>query len=393
LKKIFINLIMVAVSILFSAVICEMAARIFLKPVDYLSVITANDPILGHKILPFASGHDAWGFRNPGIPVNATIVTLGDSHTYGNAAKMNESWPFVLERLTANKVYNLGMGGYGPNQYYSLFQSKALLLKPKTIICGLFMGDDLDNAYCITYGLDYWKAFRDTTMAKSTEGCVWEMNTGSSWNAKARHWLSSHCVLYQVIVHGPVLGWLKGMVQIKRAEKPNGSTAVLNMKSKNIFEAFCLVNSLRGLDISRATTKEGLRITLALMHAMNDTCVQRGIRFLVVIIPSKETVFSPYIEHNEALNLHEIIDRGIEGERIARQQITDFFNRSAIEYVDVLPSLQEGITKGRLYNSSSEDMHPNKNGYRIIAECVARHMDSTSSVSPASISGASGAIK
>ena len=52
------------------------------------------------------------------------------------------------------------MGGYGPNQYYCLLQTKAFGLKPATIIGGLYMGDDFDNAYRITYGLKYWSSLR-----------------------------------------------------------------------------------------------------------------------------------------------------------------------------------------------------------------------------------------
>ena len=52
------------------------------------------------------------------------------------------------------------MGGYGPNQYYHLLQTKACGLKLATIICGLYMAEDFDNAYRITYGLNYWSSLR-----------------------------------------------------------------------------------------------------------------------------------------------------------------------------------------------------------------------------------------
>jgi hypothetical protein len=73
---------------------------------------------------------------------------------------MNQASPKVLERSTGKNVYNLVMGGYGPNQYYCLLQTKAFGLKPATIIGGLYMGDDFDNAYRITYGLKYWSSLR-----------------------------------------------------------------------------------------------------------------------------------------------------------------------------------------------------------------------------------------
>ncbi len=51
----------------------------------------------------------------------------------------------MLSRLTGKNVYNLALGGYGPNQYYYLLQTKAFGLKPATIIGGLYMGEDFDN--------------------------------------------------------------------------------------------------------------------------------------------------------------------------------------------------------------------------------------------------------
>jgi hypothetical protein len=85
---------------------------------------------------------------------------LGDSHSLWKHCQIERGLAKVLVRLTGKNVYNLAMGGYGPNQYYYLLQTKAFGLKLPTIICGLYMGDDFDNAYRITYGLNYWLSLR-----------------------------------------------------------------------------------------------------------------------------------------------------------------------------------------------------------------------------------------
>lgn len=356
--------------------VSEFGARIILKPVDYLSVTTAKDSILGHKILPNHSGHDSWGFRNPHVPESAEIVTIGDSHTHGHSAKMKESWPYVLQSITSKNVYNLGMGGYGPNQYFYLLKNKALKLKPKMVICGLYIGDDLDNAYTISYYLDSWSNLRDKSI-KNTNIRIYKMDIGSSWHKKIRHWFSCHSVLYQVIVHGPALGWLKGRIQVKNAQKIKGQTAVLILKEKNISEAFIPNSMLQALDLGSVSTQEGLRITLKLLHEMNSLCKRNSIRFVVVLITNKETVFSKYIEHNNSMHLSDVIDRVITNTHNIRQILFDFFRQNDIEMVDPLSKMQSTIEKEKLYTSSSGDMHPNKNGYRIIGECVAQYLDST----------------
>ena len=51
-----------------------------------------------------ASGFDRWGFRNHDVPERSDIVAIGDSHTYGNTATMEDSWPYVLGRLSGRQV-------------------------------------------------------------------------------------------------------------------------------------------------------------------------------------------------------------------------------------------------------------------------------------------------
>ena len=147
-------------STLIGLLLCEVIARSFLNPADYLSASLKKHEILGGVVEPNTNGLDPWGYRNRAIPATVDIVAIGDSHTYGNTAKMEESWPHVAGALTGKSVYNMGMGGYGPNQYYYLLNSRALGLKPGIVLCGLYMGDDFENAFTMTYGLDYWSFLR-----------------------------------------------------------------------------------------------------------------------------------------------------------------------------------------------------------------------------------------
>ena len=145
----------------------------------------------------------------------------------------------MLARLTGKNVYNLGMGGYGPNQYYYLLQTKALGLKPATIICGLYMGDDFDNAYRITYGLNYWSSLRRGGL-ENVDPDIWEKeltSNPSSWHKPIRIWLSSHSVLYRLVVHG-LLANVKGRYQVEHASQLYDSATSLILPEKHIRESF-----------------------------------------------------------------------------------------------------------------------------------------------------------
>jgi hypothetical protein len=60
-------------------------------------------------------------------------------------------------------------------------------------------------------------------------------------------------------------------------------------------------------------------------------------------------------------------------ERTARTRLFKFMSDENISYVDPLPALKRSVGEG-LYASSASDMHPNKNGYRVIGQAIAEHL-------------------
>lgn len=369
MKRAFGNLALLLASSLLALLLCELGCRLFLNPADYLSQDPVPDPILGAVLKAHGSGYDAWGFRNPKVPSSVDIVAIGDSHTFGNTAKMDESWPYVLGRLTGKSVYNLALGGYGPNQYYYLLKTKALTLKPKMIICGLYMGDDFENAFRVTYGLDYWSYLRELP-GTAVDYDIWEHEAGPTWHKRIRIWLSRHSIVYKLVFHGGLLGRLKGDVQIENASRLYDSATALIVKDKNICEAFLPKGILGRIDQDSVGVQEGMRITFKLLGEMDRICRANNIAFVVAVIPTKETVFADYLEHDKTLPLSDVMEKIIVNERIAREKLFQFFNESGIHYVDTLPALKQGV-EHELYARTAQDIHPSKNGYKVIAEAVA----------------------
>jgi hypothetical protein len=343
----------------------------FLRASDFLGVEMVRDNILGGVPVQSASGgrFDAWGFRNPTVPESVDIVAIGDSHTFGNTATMDDSWPYVLSRQSGQSVYNMGMGGYGPNQYAHLLSTRALGLKPKIVVVGLYMGDDFENAYLITYGLEHWSRLRGQ-VARGAEFDIWTTAPPVSWHKRLRVWLSRNSLLYQLVFHGPLLGTVKGEVQIRNATALHDGAVTLDLPDKNILEAFLPRNLLKNLDQNSETVREGMRITYQLLAEMNQLAHKAGIRFLVAVIPTKEMVFAEYLEHEKSNPEGVVIDSLLANERIAREKTFDFLESAGIEYVDTLPVLRKKVGQ-QLYARTAADMHPGANGYRVIGEEIA----------------------
>ena len=371
MRRTLINLSIFLVSTTVALLVAEFAARLVLNPSDFLSLEVVSDDILGAVPSPSTmAGFDKWGFRNREVPQSADIVAVGDSHTYGNTARMKESWPYVLSQLIGQSVYNLGMGGYGPNQYFYLSTTKALSLKPRMLIWGLYMGDDFEGAYSLTYGLDHWASLRKLPPQK-VDPNVWEAPESNTWGKRTRVWFSRHSLLYQLVFHAWMGDRIKGEVQIRNASTlyPGEATSLI-IPDKHIAEAFRPKGILTRLDQQNPSIREGMRITFELLKQMNEICQQNRVQFVVVVIPTKEMVFSDYLEHNSKILLDDVIDQLLVNERLAEQQTFKFMADTNITYIDTLPAMKKSIEKG-LYASSAGDMHPNKNGYRVIAETIA----------------------
>ena len=358
------------VSCVIGLLLCEVGARFALTASDYLSVEMVRDEVLGAvpSTHTRAGGFDSWGFRNRHVPDSSDIVAIGDSHTYGNTARMEDAWPSVLERLSGRPVYNMGLGGYGPNQYFHLLQTRAIKLKPRTIVVGLYMGDDFENAFLITYGLDHWAHLRALPKEKVNFD-IWEAPPAPTWHKKIRVWLSRHSVMYQLVFHGPLLGQFQGEIQIKHAHQFSDRATALIIPEKKIQEAFLPTGILRRLDQESESVREGMRITFKLLAEMNEISRQNNAQFVVAIIPTKEMVFAGYLERNSQLPLSDVIDKLLSNERLAREKTFQFLKHSHIAYVDTLPALRRSLSQ-ELYARTASDMHPNRNGYRVIGEAV-----------------------
>ena len=357
----------------------ELLGRLILNPADYLAATTVSDPILGMTITPNASGFDEWGFRNPAVPTAVDIVAIGDSHTYGNTVKMQEAWPQVVARETGSTVYNMGLGGYGPNQYYQLLQTRGLSLHPKQVLVGLYLGDDFENAFSITYGLDYWTSLREGTRAP-VNADIWGDAEAPGRLKSVRNWLSRHSLAYRLIVHGPALAALKAKVQFRQVSRSSDpSVTVIEVPENQIHEAFRPLRVAAGLDQTRAEVREGMRLTFHLLTEMNRTCQTHGCSLKAVIIPSKETVFADYLRRATDLHLKTVVESLIQNERLATAALEEFLASAGIPYVATLPALRKEVTN-QLYYRGPADMHPNANGQRVIGKAVAEFLRATPSL-------------
>lgn len=122
------------------------------------------------------------------------------------------------------------------------------------------------------------------------------------------------------------------------------------------------------LDQSDVRIQVGLTIAEREIQAMRDTAVAAGARYVVVLLPTKETVFQDRIRDPASYLGYVAL---VEAEAEAKRQLVAFFRANHIEFVDPLPALKASPAQPYFQNG---DGHPNDVGHAIIASEVAAHL-------------------
>jgi lysophospholipase L1-like esterase len=371
------NVFLALSSLSLGLLILELISRIIIEPVNFLRPELIDDAILGHAIKPGSGGHDAWGFRNQIVPTSATIVTIGDSQTYGASAAGRHSWPAILSELTKQRVYNLSLGGYGPVQYFHLLTSKAVELRPTFVVVGFYLGNDLLETHELVQNNPHWVQFKRSGVpapnyaASKPAVSAPRIEDPGSFFSDMRTWLARRSVIYNILIHS-VIGEFARVAEAVFVSGQAEGEANVRYDKNGIYTGFTPGHRLRALDLEDPRVREGLLVTLDIFAKMKAYCLEHAIHLLVAMIPTKESVYARYLENDPALE-NTAIKSLLTNERKVTAIVKAFFENYGIPYVDLLPQLQEEVTRLQLYPGNF-DGHPNKNGYRVIAENVERYL-------------------
>jgi len=95
-------------------------------------------------------------------------------------------------------------------------------------------------------------------------------------------------------------------------------------------------------------------------------CSKQGIRFSVVLIPTKESVFSVAAHGINDVNYLSLL----QNERLMWEKTKNFLQANDIPYIDSQPYLQDKLLRGLQPYPVDDDGHPNNYGHQAIVEAV-----------------------
>lgn len=357
------NVVTLAISCLVSILLAEGALRLVLDPMDYLMASPEPDPVLNHRIPPYASGHDAWGFRNSDVPENAGILAIGDSMTYGVMARSFESWPAQLEEITGERVYNAALGGYGPLHYLHLLRTHGEALSPQHVIVMVYPGNDLMDVYNLAHSNKNWTDYQ-TSEAANLDPEVF-VNTGpqGSFTKRVRNWLAGHSVLYRLVTQSPLFN------QVRETESLNtwSNTFAIEHLGQQIVLDPARVLAIADIDDPRISGAIGISDRVFKeMKAWSDA---RDISFHVAIMPVREHVFNTFLGDDLPSEARAEMDQLIGSLERIEQAFLSMLETADVDVIVLRPSMQDALAQVNIYPPT--DGHPNAAGYKVAAEQIA----------------------
>ena len=367
------TLLVVVVSTVLAVLVAEGALRLVLNPADFLQATLVDDPVLGRRIAPFATGHDALGFRNREVPARASIVAIGDSFTYGVNAPREGSWPQQLSGLLGESVYNMGLGGFGPLQYLQLAQVTAKPLNPRLWVVGFYFGNDLMDAYYVAHGTPYWHPWRLSNGVLAGPDAV--DRAASEAPRKrfqgVRDWLSRNSLLYSVL-RATVLKPLaaREREQMVRQAAPDVQWSWSDPANGDVRTVFTSQSRLAVVNLETDRVSEGMKISQRALSTLQSEADRHGVKLLVVLIPTKERAFCTYLRQTRA-SLPASHDKLCDAEAQAKAELMRSLDASKIRFVDPTDALEEKIAQHVTLYPADSDGHFLAAGYGVVAQVVA----------------------
>jgi hypothetical protein len=175
-----LNLLLAATSILLTLLALELALRVYHgKLFDFSSQLTplpnrSENPVAQYDSLlgwvPRPGVHqraadEHWTVNEAGLRSNGSslasfdgrpIVVVGDSFTFGDEVRDDETWPARLEALLDVPVLNGGVFAYGVDQAY-LRATRLIETHDPAVVLLAFVSDDVSRSELMFYG--GWKPY------------------------------------------------------------------------------------------------------------------------------------------------------------------------------------------------------------------------------------------
>jgi hypothetical protein len=215
-------------------------------------------------------------------------------------------------------------------------------------------------------------------MAESEAGA---MPRAGSEPGGLRRWLSEHSSLYGLAraVYTTQAGLNQGLGE-DAGEHP--FELAVSLPGRIAFDADTRFRTVfldpayssQALNLDDPRIRAGNAIIQRALQDIDARLRTRGIRLLVVLFPTKETVYADLMRAQRGVP--EGYFRLLEHERRLTEDLDTFLTASQIEFVDLTDALRSGLEHGVAPFPHTDNTHPNADGYALVAVAIGRALGS-----------------
>ena len=172
--------------------------------------------------------------------------------------------------------------------------------------------------------------------------------------------MAHHSVIYRLISQSAFGD------DVRNQELGTKDQGLVDLSRDNVRQTFNPGRRLKAVNLDSPEVQEGLRISKIAYSEMKAICASRNIEFLVVLIPTKDLVYSGQIENRFKDSMTSEFVALVKNEISVRDDMSKFFTDQKIDFVDLLPVLRQSVLQSEnIYPFN--DGHPNGFGYSVIA--------------------------
>ena len=294
---------------------------------DLSYVFDVPDP----DLLDYDVRYDSRGFRNTEEFTSADIVVIGDSFVEGTYVPQDELITGVLANRLGERVANLGVIAYGPQQELAVLRRYALPLRPRTVVWVFFEGNDLKDA------LRYEQIHANPGPAIARK-----------YSFRGRSFTKNAIQFASRLLGDPKPSALAraAWVQDRRGHR---------VRIYFLYQGAALTPA----------SDHALELTRDALAAAHELTTAQGARLVVAFAPDKYRVFKDFCEFEPGAEAASWVLSDLpERLRLIVQSIDP-----GIEFVDLTPPLRDAARAGDL-PYARDDAHWSALGHRIAADAV-----------------------
>ena len=312
----------------------------------------AADPELGFVRKPFVSWHgyvpdvnrmveyrtDKNGFRNSIDLQRADIVFIGDSFTESATVAEEDTYARRVAQSTGLSAINLARGAYGPQQELIVLNRYGLSYGPRFVVWQLFEGNDLIDAE----NFAQWK--------KNPQLDILPLKNRYLDNSLLQQ-LLSNTRSHEITGPKVTLSYQDGTSRrtgLRYPYKPD----------------------------QPSTMQLGMTETLSAIEAGQRLCQSRGIRLLVVVVPTMVRVMQPYISFDRFEERRQHFPEKIPGDKDFSDTIKDFCAQIGCGFVDGFGALSEASSSDNRGLYIPSDEHLDIRGHEVVSRVITEWIQS-----------------